>query len=33
LGKVLDELKRLDLAKNTVVVVIGDNGLQVGEHT
>ena len=33
LGKVLDELERLDLAKNTMVVVIGDNGLQVGEHT
>ena len=32
-GKVLDELERLDLAKNTMVVVIGDNGLQVGEHT
>jgi iduronate 2-sulfatase len=33
LGKVLDELDRLDLAKNTMVVAIGDNGLQVGEHT
>jgi iduronate 2-sulfatase len=33
LGKVLDELERLDLAGNTVVVVIGDNGLQLGEHT
>ena len=33
IGKVLDELKRLDLERNTIVVMIGDNGLQVGEHT
>ena len=33
IGKVLDELDRLDLAKNTIIVLIGDNGLQVGEHT
>lgn len=33
IGKVLDELDRLDLTKNTMIVLIGDNGLQVGEHT
>ncbi len=33
IGKVLDELERLGLAANTIVVLIGDNGLQTGEHT
>ena len=32
IGKVLDELDRLDLAKNTIVVLTADHGLQVGEH-
>ena len=32
IGKVLDELDRLGLAENTVVALITDHGLQVGEH-
>lgn len=32
IGLVLDELDRLKLRDNTVVVLLGDNGYQIGEH-
>lgn len=32
IGKVMAELKRLDLEKNTIVVLIGDHGWHLGEH-
>jgi arylsulfatase A-like enzyme len=32
-GKVLDELKKTGLDKNTIVVLLGDNGYSLGEHT
>jgi iduronate 2-sulfatase len=31
-GKVLDALEELGIAQNTIVVAIGDNGFQLGEH-
>jgi iduronate 2-sulfatase len=32
LGRVLDELERLDLAGNTIVVLWGDHGFHLGDH-
>ena len=32
IGRVLDELKRLDLDKNTLVILTGDHGEAFGEH-
>lgn len=31
-GKILDELKKLGLDKNTVVVLVGDHGWSLGDH-
>lgn len=32
IGRLMDELKRLDLLKNTIVVLWGDHGWKLGEH-
>lgn len=31
-GRILDELKRLELDKNTIVVLLGDHGWSLGDH-
>ena len=33
IGDLLDELERLKLDKNTIVIMIGDHGWQLGEHS
>lgn len=31
-GLIVDELERLDLARNTIIVLVGDHGFSLGEH-
>lgn len=33
IGKIMAELDRLDMRKNTIVILIGDHGWQLGDHT
>ena len=33
IGDLLDELERLDIEDNTIVILVGDHGWQLGEHT
>jgi len=32
IGKIRDQLRRLDLADNTIIILTGDNGFYLGEH-
>ena len=32
IGRILDELKRLELDKNTIIVLLGDHGWSLGDH-
>jgi arylsulfatase A-like enzyme len=32
IGKIRDQLQRLDLADNTIIILTGDNGFYLGEH-
>lgn len=32
IGLILDELERLELAENTIVIILGDHGWHLGEH-
>jgi arylsulfatase A-like enzyme len=32
IGLIINELERLDLRKNTVIILLGDHGFQIGEH-
>ena len=33
IGDLLDELERLEIDEDTIVILVGDHGWQLGEHT